>query len=391
MSLKFGLNIKKKDPVVPVRKSIWDEHEDDEGGNDDVETAKSAVRDSRQRPVPTKKRGLNESNKQENEKPPGRSVKTTAREGQLDASSVHSTKVQIESAEQQDAAIFDYDSFHDAKSTIDDARKAAARQDAIDRKPKYINKLLDAAARRKQDQQVAKEKMLQRERETEGDEFADKDKFVTGAYKKQQEENRRLQEEEQKNADADEERRRRLGGGMQGFYRTMMDQTEVKHQEAMQAATELEKSGGVIKRSNGPHVKTDLELAADMHAKGVNVRVNEEGHVVDKRELLSAGLNVAPSGKDKTGTAADHLRASAQARQSAFSKRDFASEQAQRERQSRMINDQLEASAKRKREEELEQQARDERDAKSKKTDQDVSDAKARYLARKAARERGEG
>jgi coiled-coil domain-containing protein 55 len=42
----------------------------------------------------------------------------------------------------------------------------------------------------------AEEKMIQREREAEGDEFHDKDAFVTQAYKDQMAEVRRAEEEE---------------------------------------------------------------------------------------------------------------------------------------------------------------------------------------------------
>jgi len=44
----------------------------------------------------------------------------------------------------------------------------------------------------------AEEKMNQREREAEGDEFRDKDAFVTQAYKDQMAEVRRAEEEERK-------------------------------------------------------------------------------------------------------------------------------------------------------------------------------------------------
>ena len=44
----------------------------------------------------------------------------------------------------------------------------------------------------------AEEKMIQREREAEGDEFKDKEQFVTQAYKDQMEEVRRAEEEEKK-------------------------------------------------------------------------------------------------------------------------------------------------------------------------------------------------
>lgn len=51
---------------------------------------------------------------------------------------------------------------------------------------------------RKQDRLRAEDKMIQKEREREGDEFADKDQFVTPSYLKQQEELRKVEEEEKK-------------------------------------------------------------------------------------------------------------------------------------------------------------------------------------------------
>jgi hypothetical protein len=56
-----------------------------------------------------------------------------------------------------------------------------------------------------------------------------------------------------------------------------------------------------------------------------------------------------------------------------------------------MMEEQLAAQAKRAREEEAEERERLEKAAKTSKTDKDIGDAKARYLARKAAKERGQG
>lgn len=389
MSLKYGLNLKKKAPA-PTRRAAFD----DDDGEDD-ETANSGPAETSREEITTF--GANGPSKPKPKpglsgappKPKGLQKKGEA-ESRQDLSALHASKAQVKAAEEMDSSIFDYDSFLDAKNTVTEAKKAAAKQDAIDRKPKYINNLLNAAARRKQDQAVAKEKMLQKEREAEGDEFADKEKFVTGAYKAQQEENRRLEEEERKKAEEEEERKRRIGGGMQGFYRSMMEQTDQQHQEAMEAAALAEKQG--LKAEDGkPKKKTDAELAAELKAKGVNVHMNEEGQLTDKRELLSAGLNVAPSGKSSDQRGSDHLKASNRPAQQAFPSRDAGKQQAQRERQTRMIEEQLAAQAKRAREEEEEERARLEKAAKSTKTEKDVSDAKARYLARKAARERGEG
>jgi hypothetical protein len=398
MSLKYGLNLKKAAP--PKKRTLLDDEpnedeEDDSVGQD--QPAEEAIDSFGGAPkkfglnVPARSKPQPKQNPGLPPKPPSKRFNPEDEESRQDASAMAASKNAVKAAEEIDASIFDYDSFHDAKSTVIEAKKEATRQDAIDRKPKYINNLLDAAARRKQDQQIAREKQLQRERENEGDEFADKEKFVTSAYKQQQEETRKLEEEEKKRAEEEEKRKRQMGGGMQSFYRNMMDQSEKLHQDEIEAAMKLEREGGV-KNVDEQKKRSDAELAAELMAKGVKVHVNEDGAITDKRDLLTAGLNVAPAGKSGDGSnSADHLRSSNRPAQSAFPRKDAGSREAQRERQSRMVEEQLEASAKRKREEEDEQRAKEERDAKSKKTEKDVGDAKARYLARKAAKEKAQG
>jgi hypothetical protein len=388
MSLKYGLNVKKSAPApAPAKKTIFDI---EDGDDDDptpnatsTETAIEEIDSFGDAPI-----RVNAKPGTSTRPPPNR--KKESEHGE-DLSSAQASRAHVKKAEDIDPSIFDYDSFHDAKAAVTEAKKAAARQDAIERKPKYINNLLDAAAKRKQDQLIAREKLLQKEREAEGDEFADKEKFVTGAYKQQQEEARKLEEEEKKKAEEEEKRKRQLGGGMQGFYRGMMEEQERQHQEAMEAAAKMDQDGLDALAEVGKREKSDAELAAELKAKGVTVHVNEEGQITDRRELLSAGLNVAPAGKGKDGKGADHLKTSARSGQSAFPARNDAGKQAQRERQSKMVEEQVAAQAKRAREEEEEERKKVESAAKSAKTEKDVSDARARYLARKAAKERGEG
>ena len=138
--------------------------------------------------------------------------------------------------------------------------------------------------------------MLAKERELEGDEFADKEKFVTGAYKRQQEEMRRLEEEEVVREREAEERKRREGGGMKALYKNLLERNEVKHKEVMKAVEEgrgkEDKVGGEEKEAKKG--KSEAELAKEKGAV-----INEEGQVVDKRQLLSAGLNAASAPKPK--------------------------------------------------------------------------------------------
>jgi hypothetical protein len=389
MSLKFGLNIKSKAPV-PSRRAILD---DDEFGDEDDAAASSGPTEtaieeisfvSKGLPV-TKAPSISIAKSKPKSQPPKASL-----EPRENRSAISAANRSLKAAEEEDPSLFDYDSFLEAKAVVSESKKAAARQEAIERKPKYINNLLDAASRRKQDQLVAREKLLQREREAEGDEFADKEKFVTTAYKQQQEETQRLQEEEKRKAELDAKRKGQLGGGMQSFYRNMMDQNERQHQEAMEAAAKADPAAisGAAQQSKE---KTDAELAAEARGKGISVHTNEEGQIIDKRELLSAGLNIGTSGSGSNKHGADHLLSSNRPAQSAFANRNPAHQQGQRERQSRMMEEQLAAQAKRARDEEAEERERLEKAARSSKTDKDIGDAKARYLARKAAKERGEG
>lgn len=395
-SIKYGLTVAWK-KAAPARKTILDEEADDSepetlGGTSEDATVEqidsfslknAPIRQART--LPTKaKATIN---------PPKRTLKKLDDDGEefrQDVSTMAATKSRIKKAEEVDASIFDYDAFHDAKASVVEAKKEAAKQDAIDRKPKYINNLLDAAARRKQDQQIAKEKLLRRERENEGDEFADKEKFVTDAYKQQQEETRRLEEEEKNRLEEEEARKRKMGGGMQGFHRNLLDQTERLRQQEVEAAERVERGGTAKQSAAAAEQKrqTDAEIAAELKAKGIIIHLNEDGQITDKRELLSAGLNVAPAGRADGAGGSEHLRSDRRSGQLAFPRKDHTSQQAQRERQTKMMEEQLEASLKRKREEDDAQRDKEEREAKSKKTEAEVSDAKSRYLARKAAKEK---
>ncbi|CAD6444915.1 f0e8f589-2452-4301-bc87-52f95ba17a5e [Sclerotinia trifoliorum] len=124
-----------------------------------------------------------------------------------DLSSSLTSKKHADTAEELDANIYDYDAVYDS---LKPKKKVVVEED--ERRPKYMGNLIAAAAVRKRDSTIAEEKKLARERETEGDEYADKEKFVTSAYKKQQEENRRLEEEER--LKEGEEQRKNKGTGM---------------------------------------------------------------------------------------------------------------------------------------------------------------------------------
>lgn len=391
-TLKYGLNLQKKPqkpgqkPAAPKKKAIFgdDDSDDDDGPAKASNEEEIGVFDL-DAPAPASKSTAS--------KAPEPATKTKPKpKPQIsqygDLSSMKSSKKHMDEATALDPSIYDYDAAYDALHAKSEAKKAADRADAQERKPKYMENLLAAAEVRKRDQLKAKDAMLQREREEEGDEFADKETFVTGAYKQQQEEVQRLAEEEEKRREA-EEAKRRTGQGLQSFRRNMLNLEDRRHQESIEAIDEAAKKGGVS-QSDAPKEKTDLELAQELRAQGTNVITNDEGQVVDKRQLLVGGLNIQAKPKAEPSTAPV---ARPSGPQQSYQGRS-SGQKAMRERQTRMMEAQLEQAAKRAADDEAEEQRKLEHAAKSRKTVTDISSAKERYLQRKreaaAAKAKGE-
>ena len=387
MSLKFGLNIQKKAQNASNRpgaaaktKRIFDEEEEDDAvkGDGASEIGEFSVDDppevmdnsSKSRPSSKPKSTLSG--------PP--SLKPKAKKDDLtlygNAATLQFAQSKINEAEQLDPSIYDYDAAYDAIHAKREAKKAAEKADAEERRPKYIEKLFESTEIRKRDLQRARDKVIQREREAEGDEFADKEKFVTEAYKAQQEETKRLEEEEKRKQEEEEKRRGKLG--MQGFYRKRMDEEERRHQEVVEAADQVAK-GGLKIEAEGPKEKTDVDIARELNEKGKNIIINDEGQVADKRQLLSAGLNIVA--KPKTAATSSSTSARPSGSQPLY--RGSKDRMGVRERQSKMMEEQLEQATKRAADEEAEERRKLEHASKSRKTEADISSARERYLQRK--------
>ncbi|CAI2348752.1 unnamed protein product [Caenorhabditis sp. 36 PRJEB53466] len=103
-------------------------------------------------------------------------------------------------AQAEDPSIFDYDSNYDEIQAIKNEKKEEARKADKTRDSKYAENIMKAHARRQLEQFSREERQQLKEREKEGDEFADKETFVTGAYRKQQEEVKKYREKEAQEA-----------------------------------------------------------------------------------------------------------------------------------------------------------------------------------------------
>lgn len=376
--LKYGLNIQKKPPLGAPKaaqikkKTIFDDDEDDPGVGEDY------VDDDAPQASHKGSKGKSSTTLG----PPSLKAKCATAGNTSDlATRLVLEKRRTEAAE-LDPTVYDYDSAYDALHAKTAIKQATEREDALERRPKYMKNLLAAAEVRKRDQLRAKDRLLQLERENEGSDFADKEKFVTEAYKAQQEEVRKAEEAER--IREEEEAKKRRGKGMTGFYKSVMDDEERAHQQLLVAAEEVKKGqvpAAEAQDDEQSAEKTAAQQAREMNAQGAKVIINDEGQVADKRQLLSAGLNIAPKPKPSTnGQLAAHLQRGA-GMQANRGRND--AQRATRERQTRMMEAQLEQATKRAAEDEAEERVKIERAAKSRKTESDVSGAKERYLQRK--------
>ncbi|KAI0065362.1 hypothetical protein BV25DRAFT_1821754 [Artomyces pyxidatus] len=246
---------------------------------------------------------------------PSTSKKTTsgapARLIAQNAGTSKAAKKRMEAEQQVDATVYQYDEIWDNMQEAKVRQKESKEQESQERKPKYINNLLTSAATRRLDYLRAEEKMIQREREAEGDEFKDKDAFVTQAYKDQMAEVRRAEEEERKREELEKKKKGNSSTGMAHFYKKLLDESEQKHEETV-AATQ-QSQNRTIKGPQGPMpnltivkppdftAKSDAELARLAREQGKAVELNDDNQIVDKRELLSAGLNLSAPNTRRLG------------------------------------------------------------------------------------------
>ncbi|KAI6116092.1 coiled-coil domain-containing protein 55-domain containing protein [Pisolithus sp. B1] len=318
----------------------------------------------------------------------------------LIAQNVESSKAAQKRMEKElklDPTTYQYDEVWDI---IQDVKQKQKETKNTDVKPKYIEGLLTSAATRRLDRLRAEEKMLQHERQMEGDEFADKESFVTQAYKDQMEEVRKAEEEERQREEAEKKQKKGLTTGMAHFYRKLLEESEQQHEEAVAAASAPKRiigpQGPNLTITKPPEMtpRSDLELARIAQEQGKDVELNDDNVIVDKRELLSAGLNLAAPNTRRLGLQ-QPLRKVGQDESALSAHRGVgtvASRREVNERRAREVLRQMEEERERlvKEKAKAEEEAT-QRVAQKRNSEHDIQDARSRYLERKRRRFMEEG
>ncbi|XP_014259159.1 nuclear speckle splicing regulatory protein 1 [Cimex lectularius] len=143
------------------------------------------------------------------------------------------TKLDMQRALEQDATVYQYDEVYEQLEQQKQSKVVKEKE----RKPRYIQKLLATAEKRKIENERRIERQVQKERDAEGEEFKDKETFVTTAYKKKLEEFAKLDAEQQRQDMLEEIGDVTKQQDISGFYRHLY-QTTVSPKEEGHSFTE---------------------------------------------------------------------------------------------------------------------------------------------------------
>lgn len=189
------------------------------------------------------------------------------------------TKLSMQKALKEDPTIYQYDEVYDNIG----ARNKVKTIKVQEKKPRYIQNFLKAAERRKKEQEHRIERMVQKEREAEGTMYADKESFVTSAYRAKLEEFKKMEEEEAKM-----NRLESIGDvtkqqDMSGFYRHLYKQT-VESIEVEKIPEKAENSNITVEAENIINNESFI-VANEKHKEKCNVKKSKKSRQYRQRVI----------------------------------------------------------------------------------------------------------
>lgn len=181
---------------------------------------------------------------------------------------------------------------------------------------------------------------------------------------------------------------------MDSFYKQVLERKEAEHQALLKLVAEKNKDRKNNTMEPTKEMITDDKLVELAEKEGKNVMVNDNNEIVDKRQLLGAGLNIKPKFgtlgslassddriKERMNEYEEYKRKKVEEYES---KRKHGKNNDERERMSKEMERQLMEAKKKEEEEEERKRQEFEQKVIAKRTTEDVAmSAKDRYLARK--------
>lgn len=217
------------------------------------------------------------------------------------------TKLDIQKALNEDPTIYMYDEVYD---NIEHTKGQLEVNKQKEKKPRYIENLLKTAERRKKEQEHRIERMVQKEREAEGEMYADKESFVTSAYKAKLEEFKKMEEEEARmsrlEAIGDVTKQKDISGFYRHLYRQTVECQVEKDDggdKTKEADTEQEEKESLANDANESENDTMLDSSTNMTSDRLKTPVKSKKRHYRQRiiETYESDTEIEPNEEIKTG------------------------------------------------------------------------------------------
>jgi coiled-coil domain-containing protein 55 len=283
------------------------------------------------------------------------------------------TKLELNRAVEQDETVFQYDEVYDEMKEKKKKEESISKKEA-DKKPKYIVNLLKQADVRNRENERRMERKVHLDREAEGEEFKDKEVFVTSAYRKKMEEMQKEEEEEQRKERMEAVLDVTKQKDMSGFYRHIYRQTmgeekgqkdvkedEVVKEEKEEAEVKKEAPSDDDNEAKQAQKSTSIKKV-EKTAKERSYRKRTDPHAEEDGENSSGSGSSSSSDDgeddDKETDAAAKMEVKSREEKEAERRRKMKEEKEKRERRKRRIERGEDSSSD---EEEKENEGKDEK------------------------------
>ncbi|XP_052202998.1 uncharacterized protein LOC127808473 [Diospyros lotus] len=199
---------------------------------------------------------------------------------------------QHKKALEEDPSVFDYDGVYD------EMKQKATRplvQDRQERKPKYIQALIEKAKVREREHEIIYERKLAKERSKEEHLYADKDKFVTSAYKKKLAEQAKWLEEERLRQLREEKDDVTKKKDLSDFYFNLSKNVAFGGLDAETRKSEQEQKEAVVSTSEERSISAESHLdftkQREGHQGGPSTQPEERSKSVDEKPVVDASTD----------------------------------------------------------------------------------------------------
>jgi coiled-coil domain-containing protein 55 len=232
------------------------------------------------------------------------------------------TKLNMQKALKENPTIFQYDEVYDQIEQSKEEEKSVKK---VVQKAKYIDNLLKSADLRKKEQELRKDRMIQKEIEAEDAMFPDKERYVTSSYKAKLEEMKKF-EEEQENQDrlealGDVTKQRDMSGFYRHLYRQTVDRNNAdlgivpkvekpkeKNNVDVKIKYDIDKDDPIVSNSESEESsKSDIENIKDTLASSTITRMKKKRQYRKRAEEASEPESENESAEDKKDTTEEKM------------------------------------------------------------------------------------